>query len=135
MKPEDLSRSHIAPCGMNCALCMGFQREKRKCHGCNIDDPNKPGYCRSCFVVTCEKREEEDLCFDCEDLPCKRIRQLDKRYRSKYHMSMMENLQFIREKGIDQFLENERKRFTCPNCGLLISVHRENCMNCGEKWI
>ncbi len=134
MKPDELSENHIAPCGMNCALCMGFQREKKKCLGCNIEDPDKPGYCKKCFVVICEKRKENTCC-NCKDLPCKRIKQLDKRYTAKYHMSMMENLEFIREKGMDAFLEWERKRWTCPNCGDLISVHRENCMSCGEKWV
>ncbi len=132
MKPEGLSEKHIAPCGMNCGLCIGFQREKRKCRGCNIDDPNKPGYCRTCSVVVCEKREGK-LCFDCEDLPCRRIKQLDKRYKTKYHMSMMENLDYIRENGMEAFLENERRRWTCKECGGLLSVHRNECQFCGNE--
>ena len=24
----------IAPCGMNCAVCLGYLREKNKCPGC-----------------------------------------------------------------------------------------------------
>jgi hypothetical protein len=132
MEPEGLSEVHIAPCGMNCALCVGFQREKRKCMGCNIIDENKPGYCKTCSVVTCMKRSD-DLCFDCPDLPCRRIKQLDKRYSSKYHMSMMDNLSFIRENGLEAFLQNERKRWKCRECGHLVSVHRDHCVNCGKE--
>jgi uncharacterized OB-fold protein len=50
-------------------------------------------------------------------------------------MSRMGNLAFVKEKGMEAFLENERLGFSCPHCGHLVSVHRENCMNCGEKWI
>ena len=132
MHPEEIVEELIAPCGMNCALCIGYQREKNSCKGCNIVDPNKPGYCRTCSVVTCEKREGE-LCFDCKDLPCRRIKQLDKRYRAKYHMSMMENLEFIKEKGMEVFIENERKRWTCTECGGLLSVHRNECQFCGNE--
>ena len=134
MEPQDLSAIHIAPCGMNCALCIGFQREKRNCQGCNINDPNKPNYCRTCSAVVCSKRKG-DLCFDCEDLPCRRIKQLEKRYSSKYHMSMMENLEFIRERGMEEFLEREREQWTCEGCGNLISVHRNECPTCGKEII
>jgi len=32
----------IAPCGMNCALCMAYQRQKNHFNGCNLDNNNKP---------------------------------------------------------------------------------------------
>ena len=38
----------------------------------------------------------------------------DKRYRTKYHMSMIENLESIKEQGMEQFLiqeeENKEKK-------------------------
>lgn len=36
---------------------------------------------------------------------------LDRRYRTKYEMSEIENLNYIRDKGIDAFIENERARW------------------------
>jgi len=42
-------------------------------------------------------------------------------------MSMMENLKFIEEKGIKSFLEQQRKKYTCPKCGGVICVHRKKC--------
>ena len=45
----------IAPCGMNCGLCIGYLREKKPCGGCfKKDDENKPKQCRSCVIVNCE---------------------------------------------------------------------------------
>ena len=131
---------HIAPCGMNCALCIGFRREKNKCQGCNGHDRSKPEYCRSCKVVVCEKRkalpvrpgEVVALCYDCPDLPCARIKQLDKRYRTRYGMSMMENLAYIKEHGLDAFLKYEEERWRCGECGATLSVHRTACVECGH---
>ena len=31
----------IAPCGMNCNICMAYLREKNKCPGCREIDINK----------------------------------------------------------------------------------------------
>jgi hypothetical protein len=41
-------------------------------------------------------------------------------------MSMIENLKSIKEHGIRQFTRNEVKRWTCPECGTILCVHREN---------
>lgn len=117
---------------MNCSLCIGHIRENKKCEGCNIEHPEKPEYCRSCIVTTCENRIG-DYCNTCEDLPCRRIKQLDNRYRAKYGMSMIENLEFIDKHGIDAFIEKENEKWKCPDCGELFSVHRRECVQCGKE--
>jgi len=135
--PSLLDASLIAPCGMNCAICHGYLREKNTCVGCRNDDVDKSAYCRSCIIKNCEHIEnsESKFCYECEKLPCKRLKQLDKRYRDKYHMSMLENLEYIKNKGIDKFLKNEKKRWTCRNCGSIICVHRDKCLECGAGWV
>jgi len=70
------------------------------------------------------------FCHECEEFPCKRLKTLDKRYRTKYHLSMIENLEFIKEKGMDRFLEKEEKRWRCPSCGEVICCHNGLCLNC-----
>lgn len=117
----------IAPCGMNCALCSGFLREKRICYGCRSSSP-KPAYCASCRIRNCAERAGE-FC-PCGS-PCRRLRDLDKRYRTRYGMSMLENLASIRDEGIDAFVLRERKRWECPRCHGVLSVHRDVCVFCG----
>jgi hypothetical protein len=127
----------IAPCGMNCGLCIGHLREKNPCGGClSNNDNNKPNVCRSCSVVICEylAKTESGFCFDCPKYPCKRLCALDKRYSTKYGMSMFENLLFIKENGINSFLESEEEKWKCANCESGLSVHRDNCLNCGYKY-
>ena len=38
----------------------------------------------------------------------------------------------IKEKGINEFVKNERSRWKCSNCGGVINVHRYRCSVCGE---
>jgi hypothetical protein len=48
---------------------------------------------------------------------------LDKRYRTKYGMSMIENLEFIDKKGIRKFLKNEEGKWTRK--GKTLCVHNK----------
>jgi hypothetical protein len=66
----------------------------------------------------------------CADFPCKRLRALDKRYRSKYHMSMIENLTFIREHGTAAFLERQKEKWACGRCGHEVCCHNGLCLSC-----
>lgn len=133
-KPSVIKRKLIAPCGMNCGLCIGFLREKNKCNGCWADDENKPKYCISCIIKNCSVLENSNkkYCFVCDKYPCKRLKQLDKRYRENYGMSMLNNLEYIQKNGIRKFVENERKKWKCKNCGSVISVHKKECISCGN---
>lgn len=54
----------------------------------------------------------------------------DKRYRTKYHMSMIENLESIKEQGMEQFLIQEEEKWKCPKCGGTICCHNGLCLNC-----
>lgn len=124
----------IAPCGMNCAICSGYLREKDKCHGCR--DMNENKYCRQCIIRNCVilKRNGWKFCSSkCSKYPCQRLKNLDKRYRDKYGMSMIENLNYIKKNGIRKFVANEKKRWTCKKCSGTICVHRSSCMDCGKK--
>ncbi|MDD2315696.1 MAG: DUF3795 domain-containing protein [Proteiniphilum sp.] len=123
----------IAACGMNCGLCIGYLREKKPCSGCSlIKDANMPQACRSCKIVNCDllASTESGFCFDCEKYPCSRLKMLDKRYRTKYGMSMIENLAYIKDQGLDEFIKHEQEKWKCKVCGAGLSVHRKFCLQC-----
>ena len=134
--PSALEPNMISPCGMNCSLCLAYQRPKDRCPGCRKEDPNKPKSCQSCIIYNCEtiRDNRSHFCYECERMPCKRLKQLDKRYRTKYGMSMIANLTEIKERGMEAFLADQAERYTCPSCGSLRCVHRPRCLNCGEEW-
>ncbi len=130
-----IKSSLIAPCGMNCGICRAYLREKRKCPGCRGNDENKPfSFCVNCIIKNCDelKNNNAKFCFECKKLPCARLKQLDKRYRTKYNMSMIENLENIQKFGIRKFVKNEKLRWACSKCGGIICVHGGCCSNCGE---
>ena len=133
---DKLQPDLIVPCGMDCGICYAYLRDKKPSPGCCEDSPDKPEYCKKCIIANCELliNTGSKYCSGCEKYPCKRLKQLDKRYRTKYHMSMLENLEYIKEKGIDQFLGRENKRWTCTHCGAGICVHREVCPVCHNPW-
>ncbi|MFC1784529.1 DUF3795 domain-containing protein [Candidatus Neomarinimicrobiota bacterium] len=124
----------IAPCGMNCGICLGFLRDKNKCPGCRNMGKNKPGYCRKCIIKNCAllAKTDSNFCYECSKYPCTRLKQLDKRYRTNYNMSMIENFDNIQKLGLDEFLILEQKRWACTKCDGTICVHRGYCLNCGK---
>jgi hypothetical protein len=81
---------------------------------------------------TCELLAKGSIrfCFECEIFPCKRLKALDKRYRTKYHMSMIENLNYINEFCIEEFLKKERDKWRCAECTATICCHNGLCLNC-----
>jgi hypothetical protein len=108
---------------------MAFLREKNRCPGCNSPDRQ---HHRNCFLFSCGERKGR-YCSACAEFPCQRLAQLDKRYRTKYHMSMLDNLAAIRKDGIRAFVKAERERWTCKACGGTIDVHHSRCSVCGKE--
>ena len=131
-KPH-ITSNLIAPCGMNCGICKAYLREKNKCPGCRESNENKSPSCVSCIIKNCSELNENNwkFCFKCEKYPCARMKALDKRYRTKYRMSMIENLGNIEKDGIRQFVRSEKTRWACAKCGGVICVHGSYCFICG----
>jgi len=135
MRPHvSFDKSLIAPCGMNCGTCIAYLRDKNKCPGCRVYSADKAISIQRCIIPKCVHLDKTDskFCYDCEKYPCKRIKQLDNRYITKYKTSFIENLTMIKEKGIEKFLVFESKRRTCPKCGSILSVHRDYCLICAK---
>ena len=130
----------IAPCGINCSVCMAFLREKNKCPGCRGPDDNKTISRIKCSIKICDKRyivsqgATSIFCFECDGFPCARLKRLDKRYREKYHTSLIGNLKTIQESGIEVFMENEKSKWKCSNCGGTVCMHESSCYSCGEPY-
>ena len=47
-------------------------------------------------------------------------------------MSVKDNLEEIRDKGISRFIENQQSKYSCPKCDGLISIHNRKCFNCDK---
>ena len=133
-----LSEELVAPCGMNCGICKFHYREKNICQSCRELQKKAPETRFHCIVRECKILKDRNwrYCSDkCENYPCKRLKALDKRYSTKYHMSMIENLNYIEENGMETFLEKEKQKWICPQCGGIVTCHGGMCLTCGfEKF-
>ncbi len=115
----------IAPCGMNCNICYAYLRDKNKCPGCRYVNRACQISMRQCIIRTCPilRKNKYKFCFKCHKFPCRRLRQLDKRYRTKYRMSMINNLKYIQKKGLVRFVVYREKRWQCLGGEGIICVH------------
>jgi hypothetical protein len=130
----------ISPCGMNCGICRAYlackyevPRQRGKvswCEGCLPRDKN-------CYIKrSCKRLSKHEIqsCSECETMPCDKLAHLDKRYRERYGMSMVENLKTLKEKGAEEFLKDQAEKYCCPNCGTgVLCVHDKKCFSCGFK--
>ena len=131
---ENLDAKLVAPCGMNCGTCIAFfgytmigKKRKHSCSGCQLKNKQCAFIKKQCDKLATKQIE---YCFECAGFPCKILRTLDKRYGSKYGMSLIENLKYIQKNGIEEFLRNEQERWKCPNCGGVVCVHNKKCYTC-----
>jgi hypothetical protein len=128
----------IAPCGMNCGVCVSYLAMKNNlnkqgfkkayCAGCRPRGKNCTFMAKKCDLLG---KGLIRFCHECGDFPCSRLIDLDHRYRTKYHLSMIENLEFIKDHGIESFLAQEEAKWRCPECGGRICCHNGLCLSCG----
>lgn len=111
---------------------MAYLREKNRCPGCRAADANEAITVIRCRTKNCEAIQEGkvEFCFGCDTSPCGSLKHLDKRYRTKYKTSMIDNLEFIRDNGIDKFLHRQAKEYECPTCGGVVCIHNGRCYDC-----
>ena len=128
----------IAPCGMNCGICRAYlafthgvptKRGKvTHCAGCIPRGKN-------CYIKRgCPKlwKHQIQSCSQCDTVPCEKLAHLDKRYRERYGMSMVENVKMIKAQGMAEFLKAQADRYSCPSCGIgVVCVHDGKCYSCG----
>jgi hypothetical protein len=127
----------IAPCGMNCAICSRYlvYRHNLKskgigmpyCSGCRARDKNCAFIKKRCELL---RNKRVEYCHECGGFPCERLEHLDKGYRMHFRMSMILNLEYIRDNGINKFLINEEEKWKCPECGGVICCHNGLCFSC-----
>jgi hypothetical protein len=136
MMVDGIRAALIAPFGMNCRLCRVYTRENKAWPGCRGDDGVKAKTCATCRIKNCEKIVQggATYCFSCYSFPCVRLKRLDKLYRARDGMSMVDNLENTRKFGIRHFIATEKVRRTCSECGEIICVHKPQCLSCEHKW-
>jgi len=106
----------IGVCGLDCGLCPRYYTKGvSRCPGCaGPDFINKRPSCS--FITCCVKKKNLEVCAECSEFPCSKFKS-DKEYQqlkesSSYpsYKKVMPNLNFIKEQGIEKFVEQQKKR-------------------------
>ena len=128
----------IAPCGMNCGVCSSYLAATYDvksqgirmpcCSGCRPRNKQCAFLKKKCQLLL---NGQVEFCYQCPDFPCNQLRKIDTRYKTLYRMSFIENLKYIKEKGLKKFLDREREKWRCPECGETICCHNGICFHCG----
>jgi len=135
MKVNPISRELVAPCGMNCAICSRYLSyinglKRSQCIGCRPSNKKCAYLFQKCTGINNNSKGNVSFCFECPQYPCKQINRMDDRYRSNYKMSVKDNLECIKDMGIDKFIKEQYKKHSCLKCGGLVSIHNRKCFNC-----
>ena len=106
----------IGVCGLDCGLCPRYYTiGLSRCPGCGgIDFFDKHPSCS--FITCCVKKKNLEVCAECSDYPCSKFKS-DEEYQqlkesSSYpsNKKVLPNLNFIKEYGIEKFIEQQKKR-------------------------
>jgi hypothetical protein len=106
----------IGCCGLDCGLCPRFYTVGHsRCPGCaGPDFFNKHPSCS--FITCCVKKKNLEVCAECSELPCSKFKS-EQEYQQRQGSSsyppeikILQNLNFIKEHGIEKFMKQQRSR-------------------------
>jgi len=129
----------LAPCGVWCGACPSYQKT---CRGCASNDHDQGRRSKwGCKIrVCCYEKEKLNYCMECPQFPCmihnKKLTQThqeDPRFR--YRHEIPQNFRMLEKLGAEKYIEYQRKKFSCPDCGGLVYWYHYTCSECGKEAI
>lgn len=130
----------VAPCGIYCGACRSYLLQKKNlfkekgrksgCLGCRIRNKNCSFIKRDCALI---RKNEIEFCYECENFPCDNLKKIDNGYVNRYNVSPINNLKRLKEVGFKSWLQEKEELYKCSECGGEISVHDDECFDCGLK--
>lgn len=99
-------RGYVPPCGIYCGGCSRYQNGKKNaCDGAEVHCKDKG--CKSIYWCSVEKGVK--YCHECNVYPCSRFRKFADTWL-KYGQNLHENQEIILKKGVDHFLNRNKKK-------------------------
>ena len=146
----NVKKELLAPCGLYCGVCSIYiahrdnnLKFKEKllpiyksfaksvddiaCTGCLSDGIVFP-VCRSCPIKKCSQDKGINGCHQCNDFPCKFIENFPIQVGKKV---ILRAIPTWRELGTEKWVEEEEKRYHCPDCGNPLFRGAKRCNKCG----
>lgn len=131
--------NELAPCGVFCGACPSFNKT---CLGCASESKKQKRTSKwNCRIRKCCYEEKEtDFCGYCVQFPCDEVNKklIDSHpgeTKFKYRHEIPENITKLKELGLGDYLEYQRRRWSCPSCGGRVVFYEYTCVECGKEVI
>ena len=135
----------LAPCGLYCGVCgvymahrddnwkfkerlatvYGVAPEDLACEGCGSDI--RPVFCRECTYRDCVRKKGYQGCHQCAEFPCQMIDDFPIEVGKRV---ILRAIPTWRELGTEQYVNEELKRYHCPECGAELFRGAKRCRAC-----
>jgi len=151
-----VNRNFVGRCGLYCGACIIYRAYKDsaelresiardyrrspedvRCEGCQTvtldgwDMDQEWG--KNCLIVRCLNEKGLNFCYQCDTYPeCEKFRGIAESCLKRGE-NLMENLEKIKAGKVEEWLEEEDKKWRCEKCGKPISMHLTECRWCGAK--
>ncbi len=143
----------VGICGLYCGTCPNYLAYRKKdaeqlakisettgipienirCDGC-LSDTVMP-YCVECRhgFRQCAREKKVTWCFECHEFPCQRNKDFANVHivnGISHHIHCIEDLQYMREHGVERWVEEQEKAGRCPQCGETLYWSAHECPRC-----
>ena len=145
----EVKKELLSPCGLYCGVCSIYIAHRDNnakfkqillpiykafaktaddisCTGCLSDGVVFP-VCHSCPIKKCTKEKGIEGCYQCDDWPCKFINNFPIAVGKKV---IFRTIPTWKELGTEKFVEEEEKRYHCPECGNPLFRGSKKCNKC-----
>jgi len=142
----------VGRCGLYCGSCIIYRAERdseelRKriaernsckieevhCEGCQIVmDEGWDGdevWGKNCDIVNCLESKGLKTCYDCSDV-CEKFENWYEEML-EHGEDLKKNLKKINEDDLGNWLNEEKEKWSCPECGKPLIINLEECHHCG----
>jgi hypothetical protein len=111
----------------------GIPVEKIRCDGCLSRKPSI--HCITCKLGfrECAADHKVTWCFQCSDFPCKRLEDFLNIHivnGKSHHAKVIENLEFMKDHGIEKWVELQKRSSSCMDCGNQLYWFESKCSKC-----
>ncbi|MCL6578791.1 MAG: DUF3795 domain-containing protein [Candidatus Bathyarchaeota archaeon] len=123
---------------MNVAERMKSKPEEIRCEGCQTvlkDGWNVKSeeWGKNCKIIRCLRAKGLDFCYQCSIYPnCEKFLEIANSCL-KHGENLIENLERIKTGQVEEWLEEENRKWKCRKCGKPIAMHLSECHWCGAK--
>jgi len=87
--------------------------EEVRCEGCR--GPLHLHWSSDCKMMLCAKNKGIEYCFQCKDFPCSLLKEFSQDGIA-HHKRTVENMKQMKEKGLDAWIEDQKKKSQCLFC-------------------